>query len=389
MGKEVFSEVLLSVSLFLLNPLLIVALIVAILLGYFRVKRERRSFRVRMLPGFTELRRIISESWLHAIVLSILISGIGLVVDAGWLVVFCTLSILVLLTFNYKLTSPVYLATIAFFSLYATNYFAEDFVFRGWEVGAIDFFGELTITIPVITGMLLVAEGLLIYKYGDRDSSSHLIQTKRGLQAGVFKAKKLWLLPVLFLVPGEMIGTYLPYWPQFPVGESAFTFVPVPLVIGFSQIARANFPKDLFPQIGRAIAFIGVVVIAAGIAAIWMPVLGWAALLSGFAGRVIVSVVVSIQERRGGYVLAPQSKGVVIAGVIPNSPGEKMGLLAGERIQSVNGQAVHNEKELYDAIQVNAAHCRLQVVDRDGEVRLMQQVVYRHDHHRLGILVVQ
>lgn len=237
--------------------------------------------------------------------------------------------------------------------------------------------------------MLLVAEGLLIYKYGDRDSSSHLIQTKRGLQAGVFKAKKLWLLPVLFLVPGEMIGTYLPYWPQFPVGESAFTFVPVPLVIGFSQIARANFPKDLFPQIGRAIAFIGVVVIAAGIAAIWMPVLGWAALLSGFAGRVIVSVVVSIQERRGGYVLAPQSKGVVIAGVIPNSPGEKMGLLAGERIQSVNGQAVHNEKELYDAIQVNAAHCRLQVVDRDGEVRLMQQVVYRHDHHRLGILVVQ
>ena len=89
------------------------------------------------------------------------------------------------------------------------------------------------------------------------------------------------------------------------------------------------------------------------------------------------------------YIAAPRTTGVVIAGVLPNSPGEKMGLLPGEIIRSVNGQDVSNEKELYDAIQINAAHCRLQVLDRDGEARLMQQVIYRHDHHRLGLLVVR
>ncbi|WP_235588707.1 PDZ domain-containing protein, partial [Sporosarcina koreensis] len=81
--------------------------------------------------------------------------------------------------------------------------------------------------------------------------------------------------------------------------------------------------------------------------------------------------------------------GVIIAGILPESPGEKLGLIPGECIRTVNGIQVSNEKELYDAIQVNAAHCRLQVIGRDGEVRLMQQVIYRHDHHRLGLLVVR
>nr|WP_225942033.1 PDZ domain-containing protein [Sporosarcina limicola] len=103
----------------------------------------------------------------------------------------------------------------------------------------------------------------------------------------------------------------------------------------------------------------------------------------------MISILTSLQERKGGYVAAPSSTGVVIAGILPGSPGEKMGLLSGECIRTVNGIRVSNEKELYDAIQVNAAHCRLQVIGRDGEIRLMQQVIYRHDHHRLGLLIVR
>lgn len=65
-----------------------------------------------------------------------------------------------------------------------------------------------------------------------------------------------------------------------------------------------------------------------------------------------------------------------------------MGLLRGEVIRKVNGIAITNESELYEAIQVNAAHCRLEVLDHNLEVRLRQHVIFRHDHHRLGLLVV-
>ncbi len=389
MVGEIFSNLFLAITFFLFNPLFWIALCMAVCVGYFRVKKERKSYRIRMLPGLTELKTILSESWLHALILSILISGIGLVVDIGWLVLLAIVSLVFLFTFNFKLTSPIYMASLAFGGLFLVQRFVPDFTIYGWQVREIDFLGSLAVTVAIISGLLLIAEGRLIGRYGAKNSSTYLIETKRGLKAGVFKMKKLWMLPILFVVPGDMIHAYLPYWPQFTFDEQAFTFVPFPLIIGFSQIARAQFPEKICPKIGYGIVFTGVVVCAAGVAALWMPILSIAALLAGVLARIAISVAISIRERKDHFVLAPQSKGIVVAGILPNSPGEKIGLLPGESIRSVNGQAVHNEKELYSAIQVNAAHCRLQIIDRNGEIRLVQQVVYRHDHHRLGILVVQ
>lgn len=389
MVKDVLFEVLTAVSLFFLNPLFAAALIVAVLIGYFRVKRERRNFRVRLLPGFTELKRLLSESWLYALILSILISGVGLLVDSGWLVLFCIASLVALLSFYYKIASPIYFAAAASLTIFILDRYAEGFVYFGWMPANVDLFGDLAVTVAIIAGLLLIVEGLLIHRFADRNPSPYLKNTNRGLRAAVFKSKKLWLLPVVFLVPGDTIAAYAPYWPQFTFGEQAFSFVPVPLIIGFSQAMRSTYPDVLFPKVGRGVVIIGAVVLAIGIGSIWMPILGLVALLVGVVGRAVFTILIAVRERSGGYVAAPRALGVVIAGVVPDSPGEKMGLEAGECIRSVNGQKVSNERELYDAIQINAAHCRLQVLGRDGEVRLTQQVIYRHDHHRLGILVVR
>ena len=382
-------DVVEAVALFFLNPLFVVALLAAVALGYFRVKRERRDFKVRLLPGLTELKRLLAESWFFAMLISILIVGAGLVVDPGWLVLFSLLSLIALFSFYYKATSPIYFAAVAFFVFYFIEMIVGDFEVWGWNSGQVDLSGDLALTIPVIAGMILIAEGLLIRRNTTKYASPNLMHTNRGLRAAVFKTKRLWLLPIVFLVPGDMISAYLPYWPQFTLGGNAFSFVPVPVVIGFSQVARSRYPEELFPQMGRAIAWTGGVVIAVGISAFWLPILGWAALLIGVVCRAFISILASSRERKGGFITAPRPAGVVIAGILPDSPGEKMGLVAGECIRAVNGLKVSNEKELYDAIQINAAHCRLQVIGRDGEVRLMQQVIFRHDHHRLGLLVVR
>ena len=76
-------DMLEAVALFFLNPLLIAVLFTAVGVGYFRVKKERRSFKVRLLPGLTELKRLLAESWPYALVLSVLISGAGLPVRSG------------------------------------------------------------------------------------------------------------------------------------------------------------------------------------------------------------------------------------------------------------------------------------------------------------------
>ncbi|MBB4824494.1 hypothetical protein HNO89_001716 [Sporosarcina luteola] len=378
-----------AIGYFFLNPLFWVALIAAVGLGYFRVKRERKHFNIRLLPGLTEWRRIVSESWLPALVLSIVVSGVGLTVDRGWLVLFIAISLAALLFFYYQAMSPVYFAAIAALAIYGMQFDPSRFALYGWNPDQVDLSGWLAVTVAIIAGLLLISEGYLIRRFAVRYSSPLLEPTNRGLEAAVFKVKRLWLLPVVFLVPGDMLSAHLPYWPQLSLGAATFSFVPVPVIIGFSQIVRTSFPEIVFPKMGRAILAIGVVVVAIGIGAIWMPVLGWAALCIGVLCRIILSIVTAVKERKGIYVAAPRSAGVMIAGVLPESPGERLGLLPGECIRAVNGIQVTNEKELYDAIQVNAAHCRLQVIGRDGEVRLMQQVLYRHDHHRLGLLVVR
>ncbi|MDV6376935.1 PDZ domain-containing protein [Sporosarcina sp. GW1-11] len=154
-------------------------------------------------------------------------------------------------------------------------------------------------------------------------------------------------------------------------------------------MVRSTFPDVLFPKMGKAITWLGIVVTAVGIGAIWMPVLGWTALLAGVLCRLLLSILIPLTEQKKSVLLVPQTEGIFVVAVLKDSPAEKMGIIPGDLIKSVNGITIHNEDELYDAIQVNAAHCRLQVIGRDGEVRLKQQVLFRHDHFRLGMLTVR
>ena len=79
----------------------------------------------------------------------------------------------------------------------------------------------------------------------------------------------------------------------------------------------------------------------------------------------------------------------MILGIIPKSPAEKMALEVGELVTKVNGTLVKDEQGFYEALQRNAAHCKLEVLDTNGQIRFVQRALYEGDHHELGILFVQ
>ena len=117
--------------------------------------------------------------------------------------------------------------------------------------------------------------------------------------------------------------------------------------------------------------------------------IAYVTVLIAIAVRFALSFGHIITERKDLYAVAPSNDGVVIAAVLPGSPAEKMGLRVGEIIKRVNGQHVSSERELYEALQINAAHCRLEVLDERREIRLTQYVVHNNDHHQIGLLLVQ
>lgn len=79
----------------------------------------------------------------------------------------------------------------------------------------------------------------------------------------------------------------------------------------------------------------------------------------------------------------------MILGILPESPADKMALEVGELVTKVNGMNVNDEKTFYEALSRNRAHCKLEVLDTNGQIRFVQRALYEGDHHELGILFVQ
>ena len=381
-------EALMDIGRFFVNPLLYIALLAAILLGYFRVKKERKLFRTRIIWGWREFGHLLKDGILCALIFSVLFSAIGLTVSLEWLVALSLVSAVIAISGVYYLASFVYLALGAIgFGWLLANY--------GWTVpfGLFDFGGYAVawnwlLPAALITGAMVFLEGRLVALRGEEASSPRLEKTSRGLTAVFYKAKRLWLIPLLLVVPGDLLDAYLPYWPQFTIGSSSFSFILFPAVIGFQSKARKSLPVHLYPKLGKQIWALGLAIIVLALFAyLWEP-MALIALLAGAAGRAGISLFSLLNENKGNHAVAPQSTGIMIVDVLADSPAEKMGLVRGEIIRKVNGLTVTNEAELYEAIQVNAAHCRLEVLDHNKEMRLRQHVIFRHDHYRLGLIVV-
>ena len=386
--EQISIELARAIGRFFLHPAIYVALLFSILIGYFRVKRERKQFKTRMKWGWTEATHLF-EGYIWALILSLISVGVGLVVPSSWLFITSAWMILFIVIFTYQLGSAIYAIALGAVSLYVMQVNDWSFNILGNQVVRMDLMQEAIVTIAILAGLLLIVEGMLIQKHGAHHTSPKLVSTARGGEAIEYVTKRLWILPVLLVVPGDIISTYLPYWPQFTLGNSNFSLLLFPFIIGFQQKSRHSLPILFFQGYGKKVWQLGIIITVISAIGYVLPLISGIALLVGVVARLVFSFIAYKKEMSGTFAVAPQTEGVMIAAVLSDSPAEKMGLLIGERITKVNGQKVTNEQEFYEAVQINAAHCRLEVKDHHGELRLRQHILFRHDHYRLGLILVR
>lgn len=387
MVTEILLEIAIAIGRMFMNPLLYIAILMAIFLGYRRVKRERKFFHIRILWGWSETTGLLKEGIILSLFISILSLAIGLTVPTQFLYMVTLVSLIALIIYAFHLLTPILLFTISLVALVAMNYFNWSFSLFGLTIDGVNVNEDAAVTVTLLAGLLLVAEGLLIRKNGAQFASPIVEDSKRGLKAIAFLSKKIWILPIFFVIPGNTIDEYFPWWPQFSLGSIQFSFVLFPIVIGFQQMTRHTLPLFLYPKLGRAVLILGELVIIGGLVSFFNPIIGIAVLIIGTIARIAITIHYAIREQKDVYAVSAKSSGVMIAAVLPNSPAEKMGLGVGEIIRKVNGVEVRTERQLYEALQINAAHCRLEVLNHQNEVRLTQHVVYSEDHHRIGLLI--
>lgn len=387
MVQEWMMELLKGFGRLLLNPVFYYLFFLAAILGVSRVKRERKNFHVRAENAYFELRQLLPLGLAAGLVLSILMVGAGLVVPIEFIVFTSALTILWSLTTKVRLLSPIYTVGFAFF---ATLFFLS----MKWELPLIssetlEWSINILPPIAILLALLILAEGILINRNGSKGTSPKLVIGKRGLVVGIHEVKRLWMLPVFLVIPGESLSASFEWWPLISFGEQSYAFILVPFSIGFSQHIKGMLPAESVKNVGKKVVKLGAVLTLLSLIGFWYPLASIVIVALAIIGREIISFRQRVREDNLPFYFSKKNQGMMILGILPESPAAGMGLQVGELVMKVNGTPVNDEESFYNALQQNRAHCRLEVLDINGQNRFTQRALFENEHHELGILFVE
>lgn len=381
------NELLNGLGKLFLNPVFYYVFFLAAMLGVSRVKRERKSFHVRAENAYFELRQVLPLGLVLGLILSVVTLGLGLVIPIETIIFVAIFTFLWSLPAKVRLLSPVYTVGFAFF---ATLFFLS----QKWSLPLIqsqtpEWNPAILPAIAALLCLLLVAEGIFIFRNGGKGTSPKLMKGKRGLQVGVHEVKRLWMLPLFLIIPGEALSAPFSLWPVFSFAGETYSIMLVPFAIGFSQQIQGMLPVKAVQRMGKKIILFGSLLTCLSAVGYWYPLASIVIVALAIIGRELISMRQRLFEDNLPFYFSKRNHGLMILGVIPESPAAKMGLGVGELITKANGVLINNEESFYEALQKNRAHCKLEVLDVNDQIRFVQRALYEGDHHELGILFVQ
>ena len=380
-------ELLKGTGRLFLNPVLYYLVFLAGIIGVMRVKRERKNFHIRAHDAYFELRQLFPQGLLIGLILSIIVVAAGITVPFAVILLIAGFTLLWSLTTNIRLMSPAYTVGAAFFTiiLIAENNWSIPLFSEAFN----SISDKVYPSIVVVLGLLLIAEGILIFKNGSRGTSPKTTKSKRGQSVGAHEVKRFWMVPLFLLVPGDVLQSTFDWWPVFHLGAKEYSLILVPFAIGFHQRIKGMLPVEAIKLHGRRVIVLGAFITLISVAGYWYPLTSIVVAALAIIGRELLALLANLKDDSLPPYFSKKNQGVMIIGIIPDSPSSKMGLQVGEIISKANGVLVRDENTFYEALQKNRAHCKLEVLDTKGEIRFVQRALYEGDHHELGILFVQ
>ncbi len=375
----------------LLSPFYYIGVLL-IMLQYLRQTRlERKLFHVRLHAWPNQLVRTVLAGLAVGVLLSVVSLFLGVsVTDEAVLWLWGTAALLVFIRVRYLCFA--YSAGLLGVLQWCLGWTAMD--------GRSDWLGTAAgslahLDIPgllVLVALMHIAEGILVRWQGARFASPLFLEGKRGKLVGGFMLQAYWPVPMLLLVPAVSGGgdVNLP-WSLLLGGGSdwshGISMIGFPMMLGFTELTRTMLPGAKARSASRGLLYYGIVLGAAAVAAsFWPPLMLVAALCALLVHEALVAVSY-YREEAHTPLYVHDGRGLRILAVIPGTPAEAMGLLPGEIIHKVNGVRVHTKDELYAALHINSAFCKLEVLNYEDQVKFVQRARYAGEHHQLGVVL--
>lgn len=378
-------ELLKSVGLFFLHPLFWFFIMISLFFGYVRIKRERKTFHTRIADIYDELKFTYTKGLIPGLLLSVVLGVLGISIPLGLLAIIAVITAAAALTLRANWMSAAYIVSASMligFGLQINQ--AEPFLER-FPQG----FAVVWPAMAVFLGLLIIIEGAVAYRSAHVRTSPAIVLSSRGLPIGQQLANRIWLLPLFLLVPGNGLESHVSWWPVFTIPGGSFHFLWIPYFVGFGQRVQGSLPETSIRITAKRVCILGLIVTALGAAGLlWTPLAG-AAVCVAVLGRIFLSIKQRVNDNAAPFHFSKRDQGLMVLGIIPNTPAEDLELKIGEVITKVNGIPVKNVSDFYEALQHNRAYVKLEIIGLNGEIRFDQRASYEGEHHELGILFVK
>ncbi|RNB92606.1 PDZ domain-containing protein [Brevibacillus fluminis] len=377
---------------FFLNP----GLYLFILFIYLHYRKqmafERQLFSARIQTPLIQTMRSIGMGIVGGLFVSVVSVGLGLVVRVQdmWL-----LSVIALI---------LAIVRIRFLCLaYASGVLGLLHIIAGWmpELVHVQGLGAVwqvlldakPLPLLALAAILHLAEAFLVRWNGGKDASPLFMEGKRGRIVGAYELHSFWFTPLVLFVDvptGWSVwhSALFPGWPLFSPDAASWSLLMLPAVTGYSDLTKAMPPKQKAGEIASQLGLYSLILLALAYGSSWLPGLLFLTALFALFGHEGMVFYSRWRENKLPPYYIQSSRGIKVMAVLPNTPAAEMGILPGEIIVKVNGVAVKEKAQLYPALQVNPAFCKLEVLTHGGEIKFLQCAIYAGSHHQLGIIVV-
>jgi hypothetical protein len=350
---------------------------------------ERRLFHVRIHGAADRLWRTVLWGMAGGAAVSVAMAFVGAGLQPSAILIVWIVAILAMLVRS-RFACLAYAVGIAGMVQAIVSWLPESVWPDGVLLTVADSVRRLdVVALLVIAALLHLLEAGYIRWFSQSGAGPLFYEGKRGKIIGGYQFRQFWPVPLFLLVPLAGGGQALPWTPLMDGGMWAhgWTFLSFPVLIGFSERTVTRLPKDKAAATSGLLLIYSLLMLAmAFLSYLWAPLTIAASILC-IALHEAVIWFSRWDESRRGPLFVHGSQGLKILAVIPRSPAEELGIMAGEIIHKVNGSKVLTKEQLHRALTSNPAFCRLEIINLDGQNKFVQRALYSGEHHQLGLIL--
>jgi len=260
-------------------------------------------------------------------------------------------------------------------------------------------FGHPRINIPSLAGLVAILhliEGILIFM-GRKDDFLPVFIKHGETIAGAYLIKRFWIVPVVFIT--YMLAgnpAIIEYDMSIP---GLFRIEPAPgafalaldctiSLLSYSDIAVTRHPEKKCAESAVMISGYGLVMLILSVLSQyyqWMVYICVAVCLLGYEAIHFFS---KVSELGGEPLYSPARRGLRVMDILPGSHAEKMGLMRGDIILSINNNDIQTDAGVAEALKDYPTFAWIRVLGWDGNEREIEYRCYPDGFNSLGIVSV-